>query len=157
MRHAEEAQVVSIYAGVLLFEILLHWLLSLRHSVTAALLNVYEYRGHQDVSGYVDLVLPGVLAGIAIGRIGWQWSRRKLALFAFFAGVGLVAITPVYAVVLKAHLLWWWPRTGGQMVRMFILQLPKSWTLVAVFTYAGHVFGVHANSRRGSYDRSAEK
>jgi uncharacterized membrane protein len=148
MQRAKEIRVISVYGAILCFQLLWHWLLSLHYAAAVTLLGVYEYRGHQDVSGLVDLVLPAALAGIAIGRIGWRWSRKKLALFTFLAGLGVVAITPAYMALLKDHPLWWWPNTDSEAARVFPVQLLKSWALVGFFTYAGHTFAIHANSRR---------
>jgi uncharacterized membrane protein len=157
MQRVEETRVISVYGAILCFQILWHWLLSLHYAAAVALLGIYEYRGHQNVSGFVDLVLPAALAGIAIGRIGWRWSRRKLALFTFLAGVGLVAVTPAYMVLLRDHPLWWWPNTDSEAARLFLVQLLKSWVLVAFFTYAGHTFGVKSSKPATNPDSKENK
>ena len=145
VQRTKDIQIGCIYAGIVLVQIFWHWFLSTHYAAARMLLGTYLYQGRWSTEGFFDLVLPGAAAGTMIGRIGWQWSARKLFLFAVLAGTGLVAVTPLYVLLLSGKPLWWWPTTHGEVVSALAFQLPKAWALVGVFTYAGYVFGVHAH------------
>ncbi len=149
-----ELKVVCIYAVVLVIELWWHWYLSYEHPAAKTLMGMYLYQGHWSAEGYLDLVLPGAVAGAALGRIGWEWSRRKLFAFTLFLGAGLVAVTPLYAHLLQRNVLWWWPKTNDEIVRYLAFQLPKAWAIVGFLAYFGYVFGAHAHAKSG--DKSGQ-
>jgi len=132
-----EFRLAVIYALVLGTQVGWHWLLSLDNSLSQSMQNVYLYRspqGGRAVAGFLDLMLPGIVLGIFTGYIGWQWGFKKLALFVFIAGSAIVALTPLYVLLLKGREVWWWP-PRGQLLAAFVFQLLKAWVLVGGVAY----------------------
>jgi hypothetical protein len=134
-----ELKVAALCISILAIQVLWHWFLSVQCCLAPTLRRVYLYRGHQSVAGYLDLMLPGFLMGITIGRVGWEWSVRKVSLFVLLAGISLVAILPVYVAVLGPQPVWWWLAAQGRFP--FVGQCFKAWVTVGFFACGGRAFG----------------
>jgi hypothetical protein len=143
-----ELMLVIAYIGTFAFQVLWHWFLSGHSTLAQSLLRFYLYhdpRPWRDVEGYLDLLLPAILLGLLTGWVGWRWSMRKLCCYVLSAGVGIVAIMPVYTLFLDKSLFWFWPETVGG----FMAQVIKAWPVTGMLTYAGRVFGVYFYAEKG--------
>jgi hypothetical protein len=129
-----------------IFELLVHWFMSTGYLFSNALLQWYIYRSPQSgkgVSGLLDTTIPMAVLGFLIGYMGWQWSLRKLGLFATVTGLGIVALQPTYMLFLNENLLWWFPKTHGDLIGFIVRE--GSWAIlgVGVFAYGGRYFGAY--------------
>jgi len=140
----KDVTLIVAYVVIGTFQILWHWFLTWRFASAQCLLRMYLYhdlRTGREVEGYLDLLVPCLLAGLSTGWLGWQWAFRKLALYVFFVGIRVVGLMPLYPLFLDRGMAWWWPPSTGDV----ILEVFKAWTTVAAFTVAGRVFGAAAH------------
>jgi hypothetical protein len=143
--HTEVALLLS-YLGVAIFQILWHWFLSSRQSLAQTLLRIYLYHNPQtgrEVEGYLDVMLPAVLFGFLAGWLGSQWSIRKLSLPVVCGAIGVIALMPLYTVFFDKALVWWWPKTTGELLPSLVLGTIKALIIVGIFAYAGRIFATY--------------
>jgi hypothetical protein len=136
------------------FQLLVHWFMSTSYLFSNAVLQWYIYRSPQSgkgVSGLLDTTLPMAVLGFLIGYVGWQWSLRKLALFVVLTGIGIVALQPAYTLFLNENLLWWFPKTTGDLI--FFIVREGTWAIlgVGVFAYGGRCFGAYYGDKTAAH------
>jgi hypothetical protein len=149
----KEVVLAFIYAAIALFQVAWHWLLSLDTVLSRALETAYLYRSPHSgkgIAGYLDLVLPGVIAGICTGCVGLKWGFKRLSLFALVAAVGIVGLDPLYRPFLDARRVYWWPHTPQDQVSSTVIQVFKALVVVGFFTYAGRLVTLDLRERKGN-------
>ena len=128
------------------FQISWHWFLTRPSGLSQSLLKCYlsyDPVVGKGVSGWFDLVLPCVCLGFLIGLIGWNCPVQRIAVFVILIAAGLVALLPLYTVILSKDSIWWWPKANGALLFFLLKNLVKATLMLGVFTYGGRRFGVH--------------
>ena len=138
----KEVRLILAYGAVFAFQIAWHWFLSRNVPFARDFLNIYLYHDGgpwRHPEGYLDVLLPAVLLGFSTGWIGRRWRLPKQAVYVFFAGIGIVALLPLYVIFLDKNLLWFRPVT----VSDFIYRGFTALVATAVMAHAGSVFWDH--------------
>ena len=132
--------------AVAAFELFVHWFMSKSYPFSNGLLQWYVYRdpeSHKGVADFLDALLPAITLGLLIGWVGWQWSLEKIALFVVLVGVGIVALERAYTIFLNKDLMWWLPRTTGDL-KFFIIREGAFCILgVGIFAHFGRRLGTY--------------
>ena len=105
------------------------------YEIARSILPCYLYRdpvSHKGNPGYFDIVLPGVLLGLVIGYLGWQWSSKKVAVYVVIGGILISALGPIYTLVFDESLMWWLPKTAEGRFGQYIVQAFKAIVEVGV-------------------------
>ncbi len=141
----KEIKIVAVFVFVAIFQIAWHWLVTCHNTVSEMVLRFYLLHNPQSrkgIAGYIDLALPAIIIGLLLGRIGWQWSIWKRAGFVLVFGAALVALTPIYVLILGADRAWWWPRTRSDLSLFFVREAAMTFLLLAVCVYGGRLWRV---------------
>jgi hypothetical protein len=112
-----------------------------RNDALLSLYLSYDPKVGKGFSGWLDFVAPGLTIGLLIGMLGWDWSNRKLTIFTIIGGIVLVALFPLYVVMLKTESIWWWPRQSTEIAGYMILKVFEAVLLIGVFCYQGRLIG----------------
>ena len=84
-------------------EAYLHWYAGTRNTPTARSLKEWysrhdELNGKACHAGFVDLILPAIVLGLAAGCVTAQCAQRVLVWSVFILAMGVVGLFPLYAV-----------------------------------------------------------
>ena len=129
-------KIIVSYLVVAGFQFAWHWFVSTHYKLAEILLRVYLYHAqnsHKGVAGYLDLMLPGILLGLTIGWVGPQTPNWCV----ISVGIGIVALMPIYTLLLGKDLVYWWPQTTSELVVSFVFEIITAWIVVWVFADAG--------------------
>jgi hypothetical protein len=130
---------------LILFQVAWHWFLMWHNDVSAAALQFYlAHNDHsrKGVAGYLDIMLPAIIIGLLIGRIGWEWSLSKRAGFVVVAGIILVALRVIYMRIITEQQAWWWPSEPGGLTRFFTGQIIMTLFLLSLCVYGGRLWRI---------------
>jgi hypothetical protein len=136
----KEMKIVAIFSGLAAFQIAWHFFLMGQNSFAEAALRLYllhNDHSRKGVSGWVDMVMPTVVIGLLIGRIGWEWSIGKSAVFVIGLTMVLVVLKPLYARIITPELAWWWPKTEEGQVLYMLGQIVRTLILLTVCVLGG--------------------
>jgi hypothetical protein len=139
-------KIALLFFVTAVFQIFWHWFLSRPSGLSQSLLKFYlsyDPVVGKGVSGWFDLVLPCVCLGLLIGLIGWSWPVQRIAFFVILTALGLVALLPLYTVILSKESIWWWPKANGDFSVFFLENLIKAALMLGFFAYGGRCFGAH--------------
>jgi len=142
-------KILILFSVLAIFQIAWHWFLAMHNEVAGTLLRLYLHYNpatRKGVAGFFDLDLPAVALGLLIGRIGWQWSMRKLFCFVVAGGSALMALLPLYIVFFDKLMVWWWPKTDPDMIRWLFREWLFTLFLLGVFVYGGRNWGAQGKS-----------
>ena len=148
-----ELKIITGFAAIAAIQLGWHWLLSLPNETSQKLLTSYlshDPKVGKGVSGWFDLFIPTVFVGLLVGRSGWEWTLRKLSLFVFIFAIGLVALLPVYVLLLNKPDVWWWPNSDTEIVGSLFAKTIQSCTMVGLFTYVGRGSKIHGHTKKSS-------
>jgi hypothetical protein len=139
-------RIVLAFFVIACFQVFWHWFLSRPSGLSQSLLRFYlsyDPAVGKGVSGWFDTVIPCICLGFLIGFVSWNWPVPKVAIFVLLAAVGLVALLPLYTIILNKESIWWWPKADGELAVFFLKNFVKAALMVGVFAYGGRCFGVH--------------
>ena len=140
MRISKDIKVIGAFIGVIVFQITWHLLLLLDNGVSRNILGVYlAYNPvtRKSTAGWLDFVLPGIIVGVVLGRIGWKWAASKLMSYAIVFGVTLILLRPIYFYILKMDEIPWEPLLLPDYETRIWEQIVGSIITVGAFTYGG--------------------
>jgi hypothetical protein len=133
-------QVLMVICGYLViagFELLMHWILGLRP--LRALLWVYLWRTpNSGMALFPDLILPAVLLGLWNGWVGRKAPVRRAVAFVVPLAAGIVALFPLYALLVGQELIWSWPKNHIEAGLRFAILLFSTGLFVAFLTAVHH-------------------
>ena len=150
---SKESKIVTIFVGLVLFQIGWHWFLTLHNNVSGAVSQFYSFHNahsRKGVAGYLDIALPAVVIGLLLGRTGWQWSFWKRAIFTVIFAAVLVALRPVYMEMLTAEQSWWWPKSQADLPLFFVGQSVEALLLLSICVYGGRLWRIDTSSNESA-------
>lgn len=123
--------ILLVYLAVAAAEIALHAYMAYCTSDLAA--DVHDWylrRSAVDGAAFnttmAVIVAPGVLLGLAAGGFGRQWKPERLLVCIIVLALGLVALYPIYALVMPAAAAYCWPPGAGPRLATLGTSLVKS-------------------------------
>lgn len=147
---SNEIKILAGFLGLAVFQIAWHWFLSTDNALAETLLRLYLHynpRTGKGVAGWFDLDIPAIMLGLFVGRIGWQWSIRKLSCFVVLGAIGLMALDAIYVLFLNKDQVWWWPKTDSAIVAYMVRETLFTILLLGVGVYGGRGWGAYSHGK----------
>jgi hypothetical protein len=127
-------------------EVAVHWYACTAGTPLAhRLASAYFYRDADNhkayVAGVVNLVVPAIGLGVALGAFGAAWPPRRLAVGVVILSLGLIALFPLYAGFFENGSVRWWSPTGEEPATTgdYVVALLKAMALCGVFAYGARL------------------
>ncbi len=123
--------IVLVYLAIAAVEIALHaYMANCTSDLAADVHDWYLRRSMVDGAAFnatlAVVVAPGVLLGLAAGSLGGKWKPGKLLICIIALALGLVALYPIYALVMPAAAGYCWPPGAGPRLASLGLGLVKT-------------------------------
>lgn len=124
--------IAMLYIVVATAELTFHWYAGTRDTAMAHSLRQWYLRldnGGDHNAGLVNLMLPSMLLGVALGSIGARWNPGELLCYAPLLALGVVVLYPAYATFIPwGQRCAMWPDTieltkGSFFIRVYATAL----------------------------------
>ncbi len=138
--------IVLTCLAVMTIEVTLHWYAGT--SVTPVARHLKDAYLHRDpdngkayIAGVVDLIVPAIIVGAALGASSATWPPRLLMFSAIILALGIVALLPMYGGFVSTGGTRSWSRTeASPTARDFVVAYFKALALCGVFAYGVRQF-----------------
>jgi len=141
--------IVFTCLALVAIEVALHWYAGTSGSTAARQLkDAYLHKdpdnGKAYIAGMIDLVVPAIIVGAALGAWGATWPPRRLMFGAILVALGVVALFPMYARFFPTGGARWWLRTEmSPTTGDFVVAYLKALALCGVFVYGARILVQH--------------
>ncbi len=151
--------ILLVYVGLAAAEIALHaYMARCPSDLAADVRDWYLRRSTVDGAAFnttlAVIVVPSVLAGLAAGGFGGKWKPEHLLVGIAALAIGVVALYPIYALVMPAAADYCWPPGAGARLAALGSGLVKSIIACGGFAFFTWAIVQWYAGRAGKGDKS---